>query len=299
MNTEKDPDTSGNSRAHAREPLAIERDGYRLALEPMVSERGCTALLTLGTSAGGHGIGLDAGEQAQLAAWLSAGEAMAQGEGLSAAHARPLLELTITDADGDTLQARDEGGVVRLIAREHDDAGRVTGQAVVLLSEAQQDELAKWLVPGLGWPVLGYTQKADRPTCASCDHWDGGLNGGRGQCRVNPPLTGVQALGLPPSAREEIPQALDGAWPITTEADWCGQHSSLSVITMEAHDAGNTSLWPQKDERTGLQRLADAAISLNATRRNEPGTPGWRVPGHGILTDAELLSLAAQMGGVQ
>lgn len=157
-----------------------------------------------------------------------------------------------------------------------------------------------------------------RPWCETCDHWDAQMapdfTTAKGLCRLNAPLVTGGLYG---------PERT--LWPTTDAADWCGQHSALSIeITGESLAdpdwpgaaaisehwrgvlRGEEPVRPVPIEPEGTlydAHLADAtephwhivqnvAQRLGATR--VPGQPGlWNVPSHARMgiSARELLAL--------
>ena len=58
--------------------------------------------------------------------------------------------------------------------------------------------------------------------CCSCKFWNAPETGTTGQCRAHPPTVVVRA-------------AAESAFPLTEEADWCGEFVAGGTKAHEAH----------------------------------------------------------------
>jgi hypothetical protein len=75
---------------------------------------------------------------------------------------------------------------------------------------------------------------AERPTCASCVHYQNGINDTRkGRCRIR------------------APHGRDG-WPLVEVTDWCGEHKPTLAAGHTHFADDKLPLWPTDDKRCSV-----------------------------------------------
>lgn len=356
---QKSPDLSGQSRARARERLAIAERSELRVIRATDHELG--ASLNIERASGGHvGIHLDGPQQRELADWLAEG-------------AEPDPRWTQPEPPEGSLQFVTPSGYseLRLLPRVFQPGpkgswsmlGLRAGSRVIefALSDEWQQQLRAWLgVHGSNratatnraqaWldsycgemdpatmrfsatELLGafeagedsrdvaqaaepsntetaepaapaflredYEPAPGRPTCASCDHWEGAAQGDpeHGLCRLNPPQSGAFDCSL---------------WPETQGHDYCGQHSDRAMIITGSPCAvepweregrvppGYADSWdrpPEAVARAGTLTWAVAQVGAVANGTEERGGRArvlWHVPGaFGPMNSDQVISLA-------
>lgn len=123
----------------------------------------------------------------------------------------------------------------------------------------------------------------ERPQCASCDHWEGGVQGDpeQGLCRRLPPVWVAQ------------PFAAETQWPETRGIDYCGEHSELSLVIsgepLTANVAGE-DLRTWEPIKVASDPYMDAVRSAAEGLGASPAGFGlWNVPCYPELTNGQLL----------
>jgi hypothetical protein len=272
---------SGSSRAHARDrQLVFSHEGTPRVIFSRAGE-------DVRVIVGGEGWAFDANEQTKLAAWLEPAVDFAPPRDPRQPmdpHEQALHRLGLEfSADGYAILSQLDGDA-------GDDGREIIsgGEVLVRFQDGEEGERVREQLLDALVASQGTSTKPERPTCASCEHWDDDQDG------------------------EGLHSPVETVWPRTTERSWCGQHSSLSVVIEGVRDrrddfhsgdplAPVTEFrWADHQPPAGapqplawLSMVADAAQLLDASK--SPGLiPGLWLVGGRELTEGQLIDLARQ-----
>lgn len=321
---QKSPDLSGQSRARAREPLAIAEHGELRAFVAADHELGASLHIER-ASGGAMGICLDSAQQRELADWLAEG-------------AEPDPRWTQPEPPEGSLQFVTPSGYseLRLLPRVFQPgpkgswamlALRAGGRVVEFaLSDEWQQQLRAWLAPEVSNTETAATplprrrdrvlaeaegEAPARPTCASCPFWKGNPidpapsfgvdDAAYGECRLSAP-TATGGLHGPEKT----------IWPQTKLDDFCGQHPGFRVVidgdgaTLEPWERegrvppGYADSWdrtPEQIAKAGTLTWAVAQLGAVASAETGKAVRYWIVPSDDIptaMTDHQLIQLATK-----